>query len=173
MIARDKFIIVGLAFSLITAAIALFLSVSQKQVAYIELAKVFEECKYCNEQREAFENSNKNLIGERDSLSSIMESLIKEKSQYSDTSGVVGYYLKALDDRINALNSVLNTDESRVNEKIWNYLNRQAAQFGKSTNYDVILGARGDGGIMYGKDAANASEEFLNYLETNLLNESK
>jgi outer membrane protein len=50
------------------------------------------------------------------------------------------------------------------NEKIWNQINQYMEEYGKKKGYVFILGANGQGNIMYGSDSNNISEEVITYM---------
>ncbi len=52
------------------------------------------------------------------------------------------------------------------NSKIWNQINSYIDDFGNEKGYSLILGATGQGGIMYGEKKVNITEEFLKYINT-------
>ncbi len=49
-------------------------------------------------------------------------------------------------------------------EQIWNQLNSYVQEYGQEHGYDYILGATGDGGIMYASEAKNLNEEVISYI---------
>lgn len=53
---------------------------------------------------------------------------------------------------------------SEYNDKIWGQLNQYIKDYGKSKNYAYILGANGQGSVMYAKDANNITEDVLKYV---------
>ncbi|MEO9531944.1 MAG: OmpH family outer membrane protein [Crocinitomicaceae bacterium] len=47
--------------------------------------------------------------------------------------------------------------------KVWAQLNSYVQEFGSENNYDVIIGMKGDGNVMYVKDGANITNEVISY----------
>jgi|GEM_PF-2437702 len=157
--------------ALVMSIISMFLSLKSEPLAFVELNEVYSECTYAKGLMAEHRRNNKTILIERDSLSKLFKSLINDKDQYQDTAGIVSYYLKALDDRIGSLNSVLDSDKERINEKVWNFINREILEFGKSNKYHLIMGATGDGGIMYGEASLNVTEDFIDYLNKGIAKE--
>lgn len=52
---------------------------------------------------------------------------------------------------------------TQYNEQIWNQLNEYSKQFGEEMHYDFILGANGQGVLMYAKNSNNVTKELLDY----------
>ncbi|MBT1699180.1 OmpH family outer membrane protein [Fulvivirgaceae bacterium PWU4] len=47
---------------------------------------------------------------------------------------------------------------------IWKRINQHVADYGKENGYDFILGASGDGSLMYAEEGNNITEEVIVYL---------
>lgn len=47
---------------------------------------------------------------------------------------------------------------------IWKRINQHVAEYGKEHGYDFILGASGDGSLMYAEEGNNITEEVISYL---------
>ena len=47
---------------------------------------------------------------------------------------------------------------------IWKRINQHVAEYGKENGYDFILGASGDGSLMYAEEGNNITEEVIAYL---------
>ena len=50
------------------------------------------------------------------------------------------------------------------NKQIWNQINQYVKDYGKEKGYEFILGASGDGTIMYSNDANNITEDVIQYI---------
>ena len=51
-------------------------------------------------------------------------------------------------------------------EKIWKQINQYISDFGKEKGYDVILGANGQGSLMFGNENINLTKEISDYINT-------
>jgi outer membrane protein len=47
---------------------------------------------------------------------------------------------------------------------IWKRINQHVSEFGKENGYDFILGASGDGGLMYAEEGNNITEDVIIYV---------
>jgi outer membrane protein len=52
---------------------------------------------------------------------------------------------------------------TEYNRQIWNQLNEYTKQYGEESGYDYILGANGQGVLMYAKPTKNVTKELLDY----------
>jgi outer membrane protein len=52
---------------------------------------------------------------------------------------------------------------AQYNDQIWNQLNEYTKQFGEENEYDYVLGANGQGVLMYAKDTKNVTKELLEF----------
>ncbi len=53
---------------------------------------------------------------------------------------------------------------NQYNEQIWNQINEYTKQFGKEKKYEFILGANGQGVLMYAIDTKNVTKELTEYI---------
>jgi outer membrane protein len=47
--------------------------------------------------------------------------------------------------------------------RIWNQINQAIKEYGDAHNYDFILGAQGNGNLMYSKENKNVTKEIIEY----------
>lgn len=110
----------------------------------------------------------------------------KIKKHYSDLLGLQeksnNYYLDSLariyknskentevlnytfDKKKRELSFKLSEIEKGYNAKIWNQISDYTLEYGKTNDYDFIIGANGQGSIMYAKEANNISEKVLEFI---------
>ncbi len=50
---------------------------------------------------------------------------------------------------------------------IWKRINQQVAEFAKQKGYDIVLGASGDGNLMYASEKKNITDEIVAFLNAN------
>ena len=53
---------------------------------------------------------------------------------------------------------------SDFDKQIFSQLNSYVKDFGEDNSYDVILGANGNGSVMYGRKSINLSDEVIKYI---------
>ena len=58
--------------------------------------------------------------------------------------------------------------EERYNEQVWTQLNQYISDFGKEKGYTAVLGAAGNGNIMYANDQNDITEELVEYVNNRL-----
>ena len=49
-------------------------------------------------------------------------------------------------------------------EKVWTQLNSYLQDYGSENGYDVIIGMKGDGNVMYASEAANITKDVIEYV---------
>jgi outer membrane protein len=49
-------------------------------------------------------------------------------------------------------------------EKVWKQINQYVSDFAKEKNYDIVLGANGQGGLMYAKENIDITKETISYI---------
>jgi len=114
------------------------------------------------------EKKYKQVEGSRKSILDSIYTEIKIKAGMENTSGDDALNLlkkeflmkKELFDKENA-----ETMES-YNAQIWNQLNEYTKQYGKEKRYEFILGANGQGVLMYAEDTKNVTKELLQFANT-------
>lgn len=57
-----------------------------------------------------------------------------------------------------------NTTASQYSDQIWKQINQFMEDYGKENNYDLILGATGQGNIMFAKEKDDISKNVLEYI---------
>jgi outer membrane protein len=126
--------------------------VKEKKVAFILNQKVFNEFdgkKELEKKLSKVREANKSVI---DSLNN----LIQHTSNY----GVIQMYKSSISD--------IQFAEQELTEKytsdLWNTINAGIKEFGEQKEYDFILGATGNGGLMYAKKGNDITDEVLRYL---------
>lgn len=126
--------------------------VKEKKVAFILNQKVFNEFdgkKELEKKLSKVREANKSVI---DSLNN----LIQHTSNYS----VIQMHKSSISD--------IQFTEQELTEKytsdLWNTINAGIKEFGEQKEYDFILGATGNGGLMYAKKGNDITDEVLRYL---------
>jgi len=55
-------------------------------------------------------------------------------------------------------------NREKYSDELWKQINQYVSDFGDQYDYDVILGALGNGSLMYGKEHVDITEEVLTYI---------
>ncbi|MBL7930625.1 MAG: OmpH family outer membrane protein [Bacteroidia bacterium] len=139
-------------------------SKSEKKIGYVTTAKVFDGFKLKKE----LEGKYKRVQIARQTFLDSLKLNIQEIALKSTST-------KSENERLNELRKVYLLKEEQVNkenqrlydeynEQIWKQLNQYMADFGKENNYDYVLGASGQGSIMYAKESNDATTAMIEYV---------
>jgi outer membrane protein len=152
---------------LICISWSLFISMKRTDSVYVINAEVYNDFEM-KKQLEA------RLVSVQQQRKSILDSLglrIEMRTQSyrmngaSDTTEANA--IRALQQDFYARQQQFEQDNSAMaaqyEEQIWKQLNQYAQDFGKEKGYTLVFGANGDGGIMYGDQSANVTEEMKAY----------
>jgi outer membrane protein len=135
-----------------------------KQLAYVRLSDLFQGYDYTKNQKARFESVSNAVKLEIDSLKLRLESLSRKVSAGSQLDQPTLNLANMMNNKIQQLEKDLSEQEEEINETIWNQLNAEVKEFGKQEDYELIMGAKGDGGIMYGAEPKDITEDLLSYL---------
>lgn len=131
-----------------------------KSVAFIDTSYVFGNFKMTKELEKEFIEFKNKKQKELDSIYRLIESNMVSKS----------LSVKELEDFYVLKRNISIEEQERLktsfDSKIWNQINGFVKDYGRLNNIDVILGANGQGSIMYGKDDMNISEAFVEFANT-------
>lgn len=163
-------ILTGIAIVLGLAGLTTSLLKKPKQIAYVEMGKIYEGfslSKELNMELQNVLNTRKQLI---DSLSQDLnrqaqELKLQTKKTMADIERVakveeVYLYKKEMMEKDNQAISV------NYNDKIWNQLNQYIADYGREKGMSLILGANGQGTIMYGNESENITQQVIEYVNS-------
>lgn len=157
-----------LATALVISGVVFSVNQFSSNVVYIDTALVYEKF-----------NLSKELNGELEkvfkSRKHILDSLYDDlKAQSQDLQTKKDRDMAELDEFKRQEEACLYKqrlfeDENRsalekCNQKIWEQINRYTEAYGKEKDYDYILGANGQGNIMYGRNKKNVTDELVEYL---------
>ncbi|MEO6302758.1 MAG: OmpH family outer membrane protein [Bacteroidia bacterium] len=163
-----KNIIIGIA--LITGITGLVLSLNHPvtEVVYVDMGKLYDGFALSKELNTDLEKIIKARKTISDSLyedlrSQTQELKSKEKKTVEDIQGLAKleeeyYYKQQQFEKDN------HSTSTEYLAKIWNQLNQYMQDYGASKKYTFILGANGQGNIMYGEKSKNITDEVIIYV---------
>lgn len=137
---------------------------NQTKVVYVNTNELFSSFKMTNE----IDKEVKDIEAIRKHyLDSITDILKKFESGIEKPDEKRFNYLKNdyLEKRMKYSDELSRIKQAGV-EKIWKQINQFVADYGKEKDLDIILGANGQGSLMYAKDKINITKELIDY--TNL-----
>lgn len=127
-----------------------------KKIAYINNQELFEKFDGTLDLQTKVDRLEKEKIASLDSIKRfyISEVTDKVKSQ----KGWKIYFSKKQElEEKNAL------AVEKYSAQIWDRLNQYVKEFGEEQQYYMLLGAKGDGGLMFASPAADITDELLKY----------
>lgn len=164
-----KHIITAIAFVTGISALALTFSnnTGTRQI-YIDTGRVyqgFDLSKQLNKEMEAVLKARKNIS---DSLYAQLRQRTEALKLKAKPSAEEINEVKQLEENLynkqqefEKNNQEMNTD---YNSRIWNRLNQYVSDYGKQKGCNFILGATGEGTIMYADKSLDATDELINYV---------
>lgn len=153
-------------FVLLVGALGIYNLQSKPNVAYINLAKVYDEFTLKKELSAKFETTKGARQHILDSLKLQLQ-ILHGKVQENDPkyNGLLQNYY-AYENQFAQDNQTLSLE---YNDQVLKQLNQYVIDYGKKQNYDIIYGANGEGNIMYAKDMYDISEEVIVYINNRYL----
>lgn len=146
----------------IAAAIALFIVFIQdeKEVKFARMSKVFAESNI----KQTYEKELKTFEEESNAKLEELQNVIKRREMDGESSDVLNPLRVELNGMQSRLTEQYNQKSEAFQNSIWQELNKRIEEYGKKMGYKYILGANGDGSIMYGDEAEDITEELIKYL---------
>ncbi|MGZ3884334.1 MAG: OmpH family outer membrane protein [Bacteroidia bacterium] len=140
---------------------ALYSFKTSKKIAYINTAEVFNGfhmTKKTEAEIKKAEASRKTIM---DSLTSQLKKIQAGVLKVSEQE--LAFIKTDYVEKRNRFNEDLKTFRESAVEKVWKQINQYVADYGKENGYDVILGANGQGSLMYASESAEITTEILRY----------
>lgn len=137
------------------------------RIAYVDNLKIFNDFNMTKELTKQNEEKYKSQIATFDSLVNAIKSLEtdlqklktipnKRKMEYAKLQKIVV-------EKDKELKQIQAYVQGEISTKTWKRINEYIKSYGEKFNLDLILGAQGQGNIMYGKDNVDITEEFIKY----------
>ncbi|MCD9610965.1 OmpH family outer membrane protein [Tenacibaculum maritimum] len=137
------------------------------KVVYVDNIKIFKEFNMTKELGKANEERYRPELKRFDSLVkeiTELETLLKgkkkiskkDKEEYQELRKEVLLQEKELQD-------IKMSVKDHINKKVWERLNMYIKEYGKKENVELILGAQGQGNIMYGDSIRDITEEVIEF----------
>ncbi len=139
-----------------------YLFYTKKNIVFIDNGKVFSEYKMTKEtDKEVLEIEK----GKKQILDSLIDVLKKNEA------GIIKIEPKQLEFfkqeylyKSKQFNDELNNIRQQNIEKIWKQVNLYVKDFAKENNYSVVLGANGQGALMYAEESINVTDRVIKFI---------
>lgn len=89
----------------------------------------------------------------------LLDSISSQSHNFKDQQDWIIYY-----ETRDELQAIEREFAGKYTAQIWERLNDYVSEYGRSNHYDMILGAKGDGGLMYANEGMNITAEVLDYV---------
>lgn len=147
-------------------AFIIALSNSGNKSVYLESTKLYEDFILSKELGKELESSMTKKKKRLDSIYALITNEIptnREKAANNENTKQIRlqqeyFYLQEKYEK------EFEEEKTLAETKIWNQLNQYIADFGQRKDYSFILGASGNGNIMYGNRAIDITGEVINYV---------
>ena len=142
------------------------------KTAYVEINKVFNSFQMKAELEAKYKQTQKGRDRVLDSLAGNLKIMSKHLTQQKIAKADIKkdelYQFEYSREEYLKLKSRYEEDNAALSRQYDNQILAQMTQyvieFGKKNNYDIILGADGNGSLMYAKDAYNLSDEVILFI---------
>jgi outer membrane protein len=164
---RMRTVLLSLALLAGVTAIALVFLLRDKQ-AYVDSGKLFSEFKMSKELRRQLETVRKSREGMLDSLYRAMNAYSDYLQQSKNSRKEEMDRLAMMQEEFRYKQQTFGEEQSKLladyDGKIWSQINEYVKEFGRQNNYKVILGANGQGSLMYADEQTDITASLLEYI---------
>lgn len=141
-------------------ALAVVFLRGDREIKYARMSKVFAESSI----KRAYEKELKTFEDDSNAKLEELQHVIKRKEMNGEPSEVINPLKAELKDMQVQLTKQYTEKSEAFQASIWEELNQRIEEYGEMMGYTYILGANGDGSIMYGDNAEDITEELIIYL---------
>jgi outer membrane protein len=163
-----KNIFLASAFLMALASLIISINSNRKSTVYVNAGRIYEEFSLSKEL-------NKELGSILNTRKFILDSLVKDLQQQTaglnereltDKKIIAKFSLKEeeLVRKRELFEKESQTTANDYNARIWNQINQYLFDYGDDNNYTFILGANGQGNIMYGSKKNEITDEIIKYI---------
>ncbi|MEX0313281.1 MAG: OmpH family outer membrane protein [Allomuricauda sp.] len=159
--------------ALIASCVTFFLSFSKSELVYVDINRLVEGYERTKVERKAFSKKTNTMKANVDSLMVDWQTELKsyEKERLSMTKKELDLkqeLLQTKQQQINnyqqAIQKQIQEEDKKMTQTVLNDINGFVSDYGKEHGYKIILGAKGDGNIMYAQDASDLTQAILHQL---------
>jgi len=163
-----KNILIGAALMFSVAAFTVVMYQNSAKTVYVDMGKIYEEFKLSKELNKELDEVIKTRQRITDSLYRVLKMQSQELMQKEKRTEMEMRVLAKMEEEYLYKQKQFEEENRNAsvacNEKIWNQINQYVMDYGKENGYRFILGANGQGNIMYGDKENDLTKELTNYL---------
>ena len=170
---REKLVVIGLSIGLSLTFCMIVIGTQSNptdyNLAYIDTIQLFDEFDMKKEFEKKLEGEEKTLQYSMDSIKVELNGLYKILESASDVEreDLISRIKKAqylLDKRQEEFNAFSYEARATYNTQIQNQLNTYLKEFGKENDYEFLLGANGQGNILFSKENYDKTDMAILYI---------
>lgn len=127
---------------------------------YVSMSEVYQQSdlskKFALELKKFEDESNQELRK--------IEAQINDMQKRGIDSKTIDYEQKALLQKRDQLSQDYQKKSESYDKIVWNDINGKISKYGKEKGYDYILGANGNGSIMYASERINITDDVIDFI---------
>jgi len=143
----------------------------QLSIVYVQNLKLYSEFDLAKELDAELQSFSKVKTRELDSLTLVFDNMTSQFEQleeipanayqnYNDLRNVILFREKNYQEELVSISQ-------DYDQQIWERINGYVTDYAKEKDYDFILGASGDGNLMFAKDTLDITDELIIYCNSN------
>lgn len=154
--------ILGICSMVVLTALLIWFAVKPKteNVRFVSMTQLYLESRYYKKFQKDLEDLEKTS---NDQLATMQKDLRTFKASGSSQQFIDELEAELLQKR-DALTAEYQKKKDAFEKIIWEQLNAGIAEYGKHHQIDFILGAKGDGNIMFASDRCDITKELIQYI---------
>lgn len=141
------------------------------KIAYVQNMRLYSEFDLAKELDSELKSFSDKKGKELDSLTLIFENMTRDfermeeipapaYQQYNDLRNAIIYKEKSFEEEVYS-------QSQEYDQQIWERINGYIVDYAEQEDYDLILGASGNGNLMYAKDTLDITDELIIYCNKN------
>lgn len=140
---------------------------TEDKIVYVDNVRVFQEFEMTKELGAQNEKKFQPVIQVFDSLVKDIQQLeatLKEKKKITEKDRLeYAKRQKIVIEKEQELERIKSIVKEDINNKVWERLNGYIKEYGEQNGITLILGAQGQGNIMYGESPSDITDDFIAY----------
>lgn len=161
--------------SILSLSFSIYQHIGEPNIAFVESDVLIEKYKKAQESRvkidKRIQEWESNLKTLQKELQKLDKEMVEQAATWSENikkkkMAVIKKKRKEYMKYNQAVNEKAQKLEKELMQPVYNSINAQMNTFGKDRGYDIVFGTVSGGNILYGEDAVNVTNEFLNFINS-------